>query len=218
LPSVDPTNSPSSLPSVNPTSSPTSLPSSFLSSAPSNSLCAQGEESIDPATSEETVEYCHQADARGRNGRVDFKESTSVVDLPQVSVTGWDPIKREYILEVIMPSTLPCAVSMLYGSTVKVAVDNACYRIQLYEGGKLERDESDTDCSNASFKSQGIFSYFGYLDEGANEAVFTTGPFGYSGTFEFKDSSSVTAVIPQITYLEAKEFKLIITMPSCRSP
>ena len=84
----------------------------------------------------------------------------------------------------------------------------------------MERDGSDSDCSNASFTSQGIFSYFGYLDEGANETVFTTGPFGYSGTFEFKDSSSVTAVIPQITYfnLDAKEFKLIIAMPSCRSP
>ena len=61
--------------------------------------------------------------------------------------------------------------------------------MELFEGGVLAADVTDSSCSNSDFTTSGIVSRF----ESANEsrATFGAGDLGWKGYIDFKESSIV---------------------------
>ena len=106
----------------------------------------------------------------------------------------------------------------IYGGTYYTSAVNACWRIEVFDNGTLEGDFSDSTCSKseAEFTStRGIFSYFNYTY--GNVAYFVDGDNSYSGTFEFKEDSSLSALTLTIQGWNSAEleYDLLITVPSC---
>lgn len=95
----------------------------------------------------------------------------------------------------------------------------ACWKIELFTNGNLERG-STGNCSNDSFTSNAVFSYFDTIDLDSNVAVFTSGPAGFSGTFQFKQSPGIIDTPLNIIDLnmDEKEYVLEVTIPDCDIP
>jgi hypothetical protein len=127
------------------------------------------------------------------------------------------------MVEVTLPTTASCPIAGLYGKTFYFVVPGTgCFRVQIFNGGTLEFNPTDTICSQDTFISQATFSLFSSLNEGANNAIFIDGPNEFSGTFSFKDSTTATELSNRVTAFNAatKEYAVEITLPveECRSP
>ena len=172
--------------------------------------------------------------AQEYSGTFEFKEDSSKTDL-ELTLKGWEPTAKEYDVELTLPtctapSSVPSSVPSniptvdsscmdeIYGGTFYTPAVGACWQIEIFENGTLEGDFSDSTCSKdkAEFTStDGIFSYFNYTY--GNVAYFVDGPNQYSGTFEFKEDTSVSDLELEIQGWNptALEYTLLVTVPSC---
>lgn len=119
--------------------------------------------------------------------------------------------------EGIAMSFSTCTESLAAKGTVYVPAFDACWKIELFEGGTLSADYSDPDCSSDTFNGSPSLSIF--EDVTASVASFTPGTLGWQGTIEFKEDPSTPAVtvVPSINGKE-KVFSLVIIYPTCKEP
>lgn len=115
---------------------------------------------------------------------------------------------------------LLCDVMNVYGQTFFLPAVGICWRVQLGVDGTVEGDFNDGDCSKNESDWQsthGVFSIFDYVKPSDNTAVFIDGTNKYSGTFQFKEDSTV--IKPSLYILgfnsNLKEFALEVTIPTC---
>ena len=140
-----------------------------------------------------------------------------------VTVTSPPPSAAPTIAPTMVPSPMTdlCNVVDVLGQTIFLAGAGACWRIQLAYGGTLEGDFGDSSsCSKDASDWQstdGIFSLFDSVSLSAKTAAFSPGTNGYSGTFQFKEDSSVTQ--PMLEILDWNQpllqFTLQVTIPTC---
>ena len=217
-----PSTSPTYQPSLSPSALPSALPSFSISASPSASPSSLPSASpIDAPSTSPTYQLVYSIDGPKTNsGLFEFKESESLSE-PSIAVTSWNPLTREYTIEVVLPSTVPCPINLVSGRTFYFLLAGACYRAQLYSDGTVERDGNDTVCSSATFNSQGIFSLFGSLNQSSNQAVFDVGTLGYSGLLSFKESTSVSELSAKLNAFNSAQqvFNVELTLPSesCRA-
>jgi hypothetical protein len=123
------------------------------------------------------------------------------------------------INNVIAP-LLPTCVEEFAGRTVYIAVDSACWKIELFEGGTLSRDTSNPDCSNEEHVSNIIMSKYQFSDK--NSAYFSEGdsPIDWSGKIEFKEDPMLPS--PDVKTISISNvtntFEVLITFPTCTAP
>lgn len=111
--------------------------------------------------------------------------------------------------------TANCPSSEFMGRTVYLPI-GACYKVELFPGGKIERDTDDQTCSETTFTSDLTISSFALEED--TELKFDTADGGvYSGKFSFEEDSSLTGVTPVINALNNPPgtFDLTLTFPSC---
>jgi hypothetical protein len=111
-----------------------------------------------------------------------------------------------------------CPVNEVLGQTYYFKSFNACWKLELFEGGTLEADFTDPECENQIFTPSGIFSQFDGIDESKNTALFVKGHEGFNGSIQFKKSSSILeSTLKVLHYDEKREknFAVELTVPSC---
>ena len=113
-----------------------------------------------------------------------------------------------------------CSVENVLGQTLFIPGAGACWRVQLGTGGTLEGDFSDSSCSNDESDWQstnGVFSIFDSVNQSTNTAIYANGANGYSGSFQFKEDSTVTEPMLEILSWDqsSKVYGLKVTIPTC---
>ena len=150
------------------------------------------------------------------------------------------PTQRQSELPSIIPSILPstasssspapsliptknliCSIEQVLGETYYFALNNACWKLELFENGILEFDGSDTTCSNPTFTSSRVVSVYDSVNIDTNEVKYVSVSEGqYSGIVRFRQSSTVTTGL-EVKMLSLsgikKEFIAEIKTPSCES-
>ena len=113
--------------------------------------------------------------------------------------------------------SLLCDIFAVLSETLYILGADACWKVELFNGGKLEGDVSDVSCSNTEYTSNGIYSLFNLTNGSNNTAIFVDGPKAFSGTFQFIESLDVIKPLMRVLSWnnEVKEYKLEITLPSC---
>ena len=181
--------------------------------------------------SDENIAYFKVGD-NGYSGSFAFKEN-QLADEQIFSLDNWNQTEKEYVITLTLPScsdpTSPpsvspsmipsevsfCPIEYVYNTTLYVSAAGACWRVQVFDGGTLEADFSDPSCLNTVFNSAGEYSTF--QSGSGNSAYFEKGDRGFSGTFSFEQSASVSEQDFELVSWNstAKEYDIIITFPDC---
>ena len=156
--------------------------------------------------------------------RTDFKKNPDYSDcyIDETEIPTIAPSVSPTITPSSYPSLLPSpdstCLNEILGSTFYIPEAGACWRVEVFQNGTLEGDFSDPSCSKdkIDFNSNGVFSIFDFSY--GNVAYFKDGPNAYSGTFEFKEDSSVSSQEHKIKGWNpsTKEYDLEVTLPSCQ--
>lgn len=115
---------------------------------------------------------------------------------------------------------LPTCIEEFKGRIVYIAVDSACWKIELFQGGTLSQDTSNPDCSNEEHVSDIIMSNYQFSD--MNSAYFSGGDslIDWSGKIEFKEDPMLSS--PNVKTISlcdvTKTFEVSITFPTCTAP
>lgn len=115
---------------------------------------------------------------------------------------------------------LPTCMEQIAGRIVYIAVDSACWKIELFQNGTLSLDTSNPDCSNEEYMTGTIMSNYQFSD--TNSAYFSGGEefVGWSGNIEFKEDPMLPS--PNVKTLSfcnvTKTFEVSITYPTCTTP
>ena len=114
-----------------------------------------------------------------------------------------------------------CNVMDVLGQTIFLSGASACWRVQLASGGTLQGDFSDELCEKdeSDWVASGdrVYSTFDSVSASSNIVSFAVGPEGFSGTFQFKEDSSVTKPGLQILNWDSSNliYTLEVTLPTC---
>ena len=115
-------------------------------------------------------------------------------------------------------NTSTCSIATVLNKTYYLEAEGACWRLQLFAGGTLERDPNPQICSKDEFNSStGAFSIFYGVNLEENRVIFVDGPQSYSGTFQFTESIGLTQ--PQVLIRHwneiEQEYVVEVILPSC---
>ena len=124
------------------------------------------------------------------------------------------PCNEQNTCKLVIPEI--CSITEdIYNKTFYIPTDNYCLRLQVFENGTLEFDNSDPTCSNDVFNSVGVLSIFDYSNE--NIAHFKVGPGGYSGSFAFEGNELTDELVLIINnFNEArKKYAATVILPMC---
>ena len=167
--------------------------------------------------------------SQGFSGTMAFNESPNLVT-PSLKTLNWTSNTKEYEVQVslptctvasmvpsIVPMSLPCSIKTFLNRTLHLEAAGGCWQVQLFDGGTLEADFNNNTCSNSTFVSSGIFSLFNGSNEDVTKAIFIEGPMGFSGTFEFTQSSEVMTAKSVIKGWNSskKEFAVEVRVSNC---
>ena len=114
-----------------------------------------------------------------------------------------------------------CNVMDVLDQTIFLSGAGACWRVQLASGGTLQGDFSDELCEKdeSDWVASGdrVYSTFDSVSASSNIVSFAVGPEGFSGTFQFKEDSSVTKPGLQILNWDSSNliYTLEVTLPTC---
>ena len=100
---------------------------------------------------------------------------------------------------------------------MKVAYLNICWKLELFPGGVLAADITDSSCSNSAFTVSGIVSKFDLVDR--NRVNFIAGDMGWKGYVNIKERSSVISTEVGFEKWDESgyEYGVHLYVPSCSS-
>ena len=107
-----------------------------------------------------------------------------------------------------------CPIREFLDSTIYLPLQGYCIKFELFPGGDIALDATDSDCSNEVHTPSLVVSKFDKVVY--NQVTFVkAGPGGYSGTLDFNHDDSITepSLVPR--KLENQEFILGVNVPTC---
>lgn len=116
-----------------------------------------------------------------------------------------------------------CDINEVLGQTIYVPAVGACWKVEIFFGGTLEGDFTDSLCSESDHmfsSTNGTFSLFDSLNISDNTALFIGASQGFSGTMIFKESLDIANPLLNILNWtpNSKEYELEVILPTCAAP
>ena len=155
---------------------------------------------------------------------------SAVPSLVPIAIPSLIPSDSPLVVPSLVPSAVPsmepsespiCRIDGLPDTVYSFYVKQvaACFRLQLYPGGFLEADFTDATClKNAvDFNPMREFSVYDKVNDTNDVVLYKEGTEGYSGTFVFEESSSVTKTKAALMGFNGvtKVFAVKLLIPSC---
>ena len=107
-----------------------------------------------------------------------------------------------------------CPIGEFLGRTFYVPFSNYCWKIELFAGGVIAADTSDSKCSNNVHSASLTVSEFEY-GNGSQAYFKSIGPNGFGGQIEFSKDQSVSDVVLVPKSVGNGMFLLGLIFPSC---
>ena len=146
------------------------------------------------------------------------------------AMTEMLPSQSPTLMPSEMPSALPslplsqmptiyfedCTINQVFGAVYRFVQNNMCWRVEMFENGKIEADLFDSTCSKEVFTSIVQFGLFESVNEDNGVAVFANRLQDYNLFVSFKESPSVINVEGDMTLETAlSEYYIVIKLNSC---
>jgi hypothetical protein len=117
-----------------------------------------------------------------------------------------------------IPSVYPtstCPISEFTGRSFLLPLLNACFKMEIFDGGNMYVDESDGDCTNPKFNKSNPMSYYGGTKDG-NKATFITNgkPGKWSGELFVVQGDKDNIEVSNLD-IGQKQFQVLQTMKNC---
>jgi hypothetical protein len=230
-PSTPPTISPSSVPSLTKSDLPSSLASTLPTKLPSNapskppSAKPSSAPSDIPSRAPSFLPFDKPSDTP--SDLPSAPPSFSPSDIPSFlpsNVPTMFPSRLPSSTPSRDPSSLPsvsptstCPISEFAGRSFFFQMLNACYKIEIYEGGHLYADINDKDCSNPQIDTSRPLSHFSNALE--NKAIFSNNkdPNKWSGRFIVVEDSIISSESIEISLLnfDTMKFEMLLKTAKC---
>jgi alpha-tubulin suppressor-like RCC1 family protein len=120
------------------------------------------------------------------------------------------------------PSSLPsvsptstCPISEFTGRSFFLPLLNACFKMEIFDGGNIYVDEYDSDCTNPKFDTSNPMSYYGGTEDG-NKATFVTNgkPGKWSGELFVVQGDTDSIELSNLN-IGQKRFQVLQKMSKC---
>jgi hypothetical protein len=116
------------------------------------------------------------------------------------------------------PSITPtstCPISEFTGRSFLLPLLDACFKMEIFDGGNIYVDESDSDCTNPKFDTSKPMSYYGGTKDG-NKATFITNgkPGKWSGDLFVVQGDKDSIKVSNLDVFQ-KQFQVLQTMKNC---
>jgi hypothetical protein len=120
------------------------------------------------------------------------------------------------------PSSLPsvsptstCPISEFIGRSFLFPLLDACFKMEIFDGGSIYVDENNGDCTNPKFDTSAPMSYYGGTEDG-NKATFVTNgkPGKWSGELFVVQGDTDSTEVSDLD-IGQKQFQVLQKMTKC---
>ena len=123
----------------------------------------------------------------------------------------------------MLPSGVPsfarfCTIEEVFGPVYHFIFDSMCWRVEMFENGKIEIDIFNPTCSNEVFNPTAELGVFEFVDDNNNMAVFLNMQRGYRLTVRFKELLSIVNVEGEMKRnIISSNYDIQLKLNSCTS-
>jgi hypothetical protein len=141
---------------------------------------------------------------------------SSVPSAPPSSTPSSTPSDEPSSIPSVSP-TSTCPISEFTGSSFLLPLLDACFKMEVFDGGNIYVDESDSNCFNPKFDESNPMSYYGGTKDG-NKATFITDdkPGKWSGELIVVQGDTDSIKVSDLD-IGQKKFQVLQKMTNCEA-